>query len=117
MENVRCWFRLDKKNGSIKFEAKAVGLWTGSTDIITVSPSSVANINVDKNYELQGEAAKTRHPTKMLGADISFLPQLEDRGMKFSDGGIQKRSGILILKKKDHGFNYVRLRIFNDPCG
>jgi beta-galactosidase len=49
---------------------------------------------------------------KMLGADISFLPQLEDRGMKFSDNGIEK-DAVLILK--DHGFNYVRLRIFNDP--
>ena len=103
----------DKKSGSIKFEAKAVGLWPGSTDIITVSPASAASISIDKNYELQGDAAKTRHPTKMLGADISFLPQLEDRGMKFSDSGVQK-DPILILK--DHGFNYVRLRIFNDPA-
>jgi arabinogalactan endo-1,4-beta-galactosidase len=49
----------------------------------------------------------------MLGADISFLPQLEDRGMTFSDKGMGK-DPILILK--DHGFNYVRLRIFNDPA-
>ncbi|HXB30853.1 MAG TPA: beta-galactosidase GalA, partial [Puia sp.] len=90
----------DKKSGSIKFEARAVGLWTGSTDIITVSPSSVAAIGADKNYELRGEASKPRLTTKMLGADISFLPQLEDRGMKFSDGGVQK-DPILILK--DHG--------------
>ena len=52
-------------------------------------------------------------PGKMLGADISFLPQLEDRGMKFSDQGIQK-DAILILN--DHGFNYIRLRIFNNPA-
>ncbi|HVX26680.1 MAG TPA: beta-galactosidase GalA [Parafilimonas sp.] len=49
---------------------------------------------------------------KMLGADISFLPQLEARGMKFSDNGVEK-DAIQILK--DHGFNYVRLRIFVDP--
>jgi len=102
----------DKKSGSIKFEARAAGLWTGSTDIITVSPSSVASISLDKNYELKGEASKPRQATNMLGADISFLPQLEDRGMKFSDSGVQK-DPILILK--NHGFNYVRLRIFNDP--
>jgi len=99
--------------GIIKFEAKAVGLSTGSTDIITVSPGSVSSITIDKNYELKGEAAKPREATKMLGADISFLPQLEDRGLKFSDNGVQK-DAILILK--DHGFNYVRLRIFNDPA-
>jgi len=49
----------------------------------------------------------------MLGADISFLPELEARGMKFSDKGVEK-DAIQILK--DHGFNYVRLRIFNDPA-
>jgi beta-galactosidase len=99
--------------GIIKFEAKAASLFTGSTDIITVSPASVSTVNIDKNYELKGEAAKPREATKMVGADISFLPQLEDRGLKFSDNGVQK-DAILILK--DHGFNYVRLRIFNDPA-
>lgn len=99
--------------GIIKFEAKAAGLWTGSTDIISVSPGSASSISIDKKYELKGEAAKPRETTKMIGADISFLPQLEDRGMKFSDNGVEK-DPILILK--DHGFNYVRLRIFNDPA-
>ncbi|WP_375435414.1 arabinogalactan endo-beta-1,4-galactanase [uncultured Hymenobacter sp.] len=50
---------------------------------------------------------------KMLGADISFLPQLEARGVKFSDKG-QQKDAIQILK--DHGFNYVRLRLFNNPA-
>jgi arabinogalactan endo-1,4-beta-galactosidase len=50
---------------------------------------------------------------KILGADISFLPQLEASGKKFFDNGVQK-DAIQILK--DHGFNYIRLRIFNDPA-
>jgi arabinogalactan endo-1,4-beta-galactosidase len=49
---------------------------------------------------------------KILGADISFLPQQEDAGRKFYDNGVQK-DVIQILK--DHGFNYIRLRIFNNP--
>src|SRR5690242_20064522 len=49
----------------------------------------------------------------MIGADISFLPELEARGMKFSDNGVEK-DAIQILK--DHGFNYIRLRIFNEPA-
>ncbi|MDB5211134.1 MAG: Beta-galactosidase Arabinogalactan endo,4-beta-galactosidase, partial [Sediminibacterium sp.] len=99
--------------GAIKFEAKAKGLTTASTDIITVSTGSIASVTVDKDYLLKGEAAKPRESTKMLGADISFLPQLEDRGIKFSDNGVQK-DALQVLK--DHGFNYVRLRIFNDPA-
>jgi arabinogalactan endo-1,4-beta-galactosidase len=49
---------------------------------------------------------------KMLGADISFLPELESRGKKFYENGTQ-RDAIEILK--DKGFNYIRLRIFNNP--
>ena len=101
-----------KTPGLIKFEAKAAGLWTGSTDIITVLPSSIAGISIDKKYELKGEAAKPRVSSKMIGADISFLPELEAKGIKFSDNGTEK-DPILILKQ--HGFNYIRLRIFNDP--
>ncbi len=103
-----------KTAGNIKFEAIADGLWKGSTDILTVSPSNVSTLSTsDKKYELRGEAAKSRSSTKMLGADISFLPELEAKGIKFSDQGIQK-DPILIMK--DHGINYVRLRIFNDPA-
>lgn len=50
---------------------------------------------------------------RILGADISFLPQLEARGMRFSVDGRQE-DAIRILK--DHGFNYIRLRIFVDPA-
>jgi arabinogalactan endo-1,4-beta-galactosidase len=51
-------------------------------------------------------------PEKILGADISFLPQLEAEGKKFYDHGVEK-DGIQLLK--DNGFNYIRLRIFVDP--
>jgi beta-galactosidase len=103
----------DKTPGYIKFEASAAGLYSGSTDIVTVSPGSVDHVTIDKKYELKGEAAKPREASKMIGADISFLPQLEERGIKFSDNG-QEKDAVEILK--DHGFNYVRLRIFNDPA-
>ncbi len=49
---------------------------------------------------------------KILGADISFLPQLEARGIKFSDRGHKDVLQIM----KDHGFNYIRLRLFVDPA-
>jgi beta-galactosidase len=49
---------------------------------------------------------------RMIGADISFLPQLEDRGAKFYDRGTEK-DAIEILR--DHGFNFIRLRIFVNP--
>ncbi len=98
-----------KTAGLIHFDAKAAGLYTGSTDIITVAPEKAALVTIDKKYESKGEAVPIE---KMLGADISFLPELEARGMKFSDKGVEK-DAVQILK--DHGFNYVRLRLFNNP--
>ena len=35
--------------GSIKFEAKAVGLFTGSTNMVTISSASVGNASMDKS--------------------------------------------------------------------
>jgi arabinogalactan endo-1,4-beta-galactosidase len=49
---------------------------------------------------------------KIIGADISFLPQLEAQGIKFSVDGAQN-DAIQILK--NYKFNYIRLRIFYDP--
>ncbi len=102
-----------KNPGMIQFEATADGLWKGSTDILTVAPNQTISFTRDPKFDLKGEAAKTRSATKMLGADISFLPELENRGVKFSDKGVEK-DAIEILKA--HGFNYVRLRIFNEPA-
>lgn len=100
-------------SGMIKFEATANGLYKGATEIITVTPESKASVTIDPTYQLKGEAGKPRVADKILGADISFLPELEARGIKFSDNGVEK-DAIQILK--DHGFNYIRLRIFNDPA-
>ncbi|WP_303311598.1 glycosyl hydrolase 53 family protein [Hymenobacter sp. BT730] len=65
------------------------------------------------NKPAQRAAAPKKKIGKMLGADISFLPQLEAKGVKFSDKG-QQKDAIEILK--DHGFNYVRLRLFHNPA-
>jgi arabinogalactan endo-1,4-beta-galactosidase len=48
----------------------------------------------------------------IIGADISLVQAAEDRGVHYSDQGVQK--DILAILK-DHGFNYVRLRVFVDP--
>lgn len=97
-----------KLESHIKFEAKSDGLHTGSTDIFTIHSLTFQANAPNKNPQLS-----QKQIGKMIGADISFLPQLEARGMKFYDKGIEK-DAIQILK--DHGFNYIRLRIFNNPA-
>jgi beta-galactosidase len=90
----------------VKFQATADSLYTGSTDIAMIFPG-IPHAVTTATYK-----PRMVHD-KILGADISFLPELEARGVKFSDKGVQK-DAIEILK--DHGFNYIRLRIFNEPA-
>lgn len=95
-----------KTESIIKFEAISDGLYPASTGIHTISPAQTIS-------KIKAPAYKKKAVDKMIGADISFLPQLEARGMKFYDKGVQK-DAIQILK--DHGFNYVRLRLFHSPA-
>ncbi|UOQ68806.1 glycosyl hydrolase 53 family protein [Hymenobacter volaticus] len=90
----------------IKFQAKADSLTVGATEIHMIRPGKPHLVTNDRY-----KAITTTD--KILGADISFLPQLEARGIKFTDQGTEK-DAIAILK--EHGFNYVRLRIFNNPA-
>lgn len=102
-----------KTPGTIKFKATSKGLWEGSTDIITIDPHQPINTKNDPYLFSKLNVRSTAKPEgKILGADISFLPQLEARGIKFSDNGVEK-DVLQILK--NHGFNYIRLRLFVDP--
>jgi len=103
-----CWLVLQAgpTRGAIKLQASADTLYPGSTEIHTVQPGAPHPVT-DANYK----PAKVKD--KIIGADISFLPELESRGMKFSDNGTP---GDAIEIMKAHGFNYIRLRIFNAPA-
>jgi len=48
----------------------------------------------------------------IAGADVSFLRQMEARGVVFKDAGVAA-PGLQILK--NHGYTWVRLRIMVDP--
>ncbi len=52
------------------------------------------------------------------GADASFIPQIEDLGGKYYNGGIEA-DPLKIFRK--NGFNYIRVRLWNNPsngyCG
>src|SRR5580698_3665213 len=57
-------------------------------------------------------AAGVRAQEFIAGADVSFLPQMEQRGVVFKDAGVAK-PGLEILK--EHGYTWIRLRIMVDP--
>ncbi|WP_198170175.1 glycosyl hydrolase 53 family protein [Mucilaginibacter arboris] len=92
----------------IKFQAKGEKLITGSTEIRTVQPGIPHPVTT-----VAPIAGNAKFGQKILGADISFLPQLEARGMKFYNENGKQEDVLKILK--DHGFNYIRLRLFDHP--
>lgn len=48
----------------------------------------------------------------MVGADLSFLKEAEEKGAVFKDAG-QAMSGLQLFKS--HGYNWIRLRLFHTP--
>lgn len=99
--------RAGKKPGKIKVEARSGKLWPGSHEIHTL-PESFVNLAPNKNQIIP----TNKRIDRMIGADISFLPQLEERGVRFRENGLET-DAIRLLQR--HGFNYIRLRIFVQP--
>ena len=103
----KLWLRAGNTTDKITVKVSTDSLWPASHEIHTI-PADVKLLTPTKEQITQGPKIEQ----EMLGADISFLPQLEARGLKFHDDGIE-RDAIEILK--NHGFNYIRLRVFVNP--
>lgn len=93
--------------GIVHVETKTDGLWPASHEIHVIPGNVVLMTPTLEQIKTSPNIEK-----KMIGADISFLPQLESRGMKFYDNGVE---GDAIEILKNHGMNYIRLRIFVNP--
>lgn len=96
-----------QKPDKIRLEVIADSLWPSSHEIHTV-PADFKQMKPVKS-QITGT---TKHADRMLGADISFLPQMEDRGTRFIVNGVEKDA---ITALAENGFNYIRLRIFVNP--
>jgi arabinogalactan endo-1,4-beta-galactosidase len=57
-------------------------------------------------------AATVQAAEYAIGADLSFLKQAEEHGAVFKDDN-QAKPGLQIFK--DHGYNWIRLRLFHTP--
>lgn len=110
LENGICHliFIAGKKPDKVKLEVRSGKLWPGGHEIHTLPAGFV--MMEPKPEQL---AATVKPIERMIGADISFLPQIEAKGTKFWENG-NETDAILLLKK--HGFNYIRLRIFVEPA-
>lgn len=59
-----------------------------------------------------GSSVHARTLPFILGADVSWIPEEEARGVNYFDSGVRKDIFQIL---KDHKFNFIRLRLFNNP--
>jgi hypothetical protein len=95
----------------IQVEVRSDGLRPAGHEIHTIPADVQLREPTPAQLRALAEARRSAG-APMIGADISFVPQFEDRGAVYMDGGVQK-DVVQILA--DNGFNYVRLRIFVNP--
>src|SRR5262245_15244067 len=76
----------------------------------TTMPQSIPTIPSSEEFHIN--PIEGLNPEFIMGADVSMLSQLEENGGKFYDQGIE---GDALEILKNHGVNWIRLRIWNDP--
>jgi len=109
LENGICrlLFTAGTQPDKVKVEVRADGCWPGAHEIHTL-PAAVVLMKPTPEQVIP----TTKPIDRMIGADISWLPQIEDRGGAFIENG-DSIDAIDLLA--EHGFNYIRLRIFVNP--
>jgi arabinogalactan endo-1,4-beta-galactosidase len=73
---------------------------------------SAANKNIQDSSGIHVNPIEKLSPDFIMGADVSMLKQIEISGGKYYVNGVEEDC-LKILK--DHGVNWIRLRIWNDP--
>lgn len=63
-------------------------------------------------FQIQAIAAESDTLTFIKGADVSFIPQIEDLGGIYKENG-EETDPLTIFK--NHDFNYIRLKIWHTP--
>jgi arabinogalactan endo-1,4-beta-galactosidase len=91
--------------------------FAGCASSSTSTSSSSANHETSSQRPLAPTLAAKSDDTPLdlpyaIGADLSFLRQAEQRGIKFKDAGVEK-PGLQIFR--DHGYGWIRLRLFHTP--
>jgi beta-galactosidase len=106
-------FRAGTSPDRVKVEARSGTLFPGSHEIHTIPP------DVALMTPTADQLPRTAKPIgRMIGADISFLPQIENGAGRFGGAGKFFEAGRevdAIALLKGHGFNAIRLRIFVHP--
>jgi arabinogalactan endo-1,4-beta-galactosidase len=75
-------------------------------------PRRSCNLHIIALFTLFIVPIRTSGQEYAIGADLSFMKSAEDRGFAFKENN-EAKSCIKIFK--DHGYNWIRLRLFHSP--
>lgn len=106
--NLRFYLTSGATRSIVKLKVSGDSLVMANSEIHTVFPGIAHPVTHDAPI-----AGKAIIKDRIIGADISFLPQIEARGTHFTDSAGNPVDVFQELKK--HGFNYIRLRVFDHP--
>ncbi len=81
--------------------------------LLLLTLSSCQTKNAYFKSELDIEKVDNLSPSFIKGMDVSSLISLEQSGVKYYDIDHKEKDLLKILK--NHGINYIRVRIWNDP--
>ena len=79
---------------------------------VILSMLSANKPNIQTSSGIQVDPIDGLKPDFIMGADVSMLAQIEASGGKYYVNGVNED---LLKILKDHGVNWIRLRIWNDP--
>ena len=113
---VKCWFIAPNEGfDKIKVEAQALNIyqsaekiWPGSHEI-HILPANFQDLQPTKEQFNYQSGKKLE---KMMGADVSFIPQTDADGRTFKLNG-EEVDPLNLLSET--GFNAIRLRLFVNP--
>ncbi len=106
--NLRFYLKSGATRSIVRMTVSGDSLIRANAEIHTVYPGIAHPVTKDAPI-----AGKSIIKDRIIGADISFLPQMEARGIHFTDSLGNPVDVFQELKK--HGFNYIRLRVFDHP--
>ncbi|AZO96369.1 glycosyl hydrolase 53 family protein [Halocella sp. SP3-1] len=77
------------------------------------NPNMVMSDDLNKYLNIKIEPIKDLSNDFIMGMDVSMLKQIEENGGKYYDDNGVEKDVLEILK--EHGINYIRLRLWNNP--
>ncbi len=111
---ARFGYKAGSSPGKVKIEARSGSLFPGGHEIHLIPGDTRMAHPTPEQLP-----PTTKTIPRMIGADISWLPQIENGDGRFGEGSRAffengaRIDAIALLRQ--HGFNFIRLRIFVNP--